>query len=382
MGLTAGGTLTARQGRRAVGWMGCSARASRVVAATCRVAGVRGIGLNAVGMKADPHIVAGVGRVFSRLAEIMSNRDVEGGVALFAEDQDVFLMGTGADEARLGISAIREQIARDLGQADSVRWTFGPQSISAAGPVAWTSGEVSVRMSMAGQAHEMRVRLTTVLEQRGGRWLIQQMHASTPNAAQAIGQSWSTNLEAVVDAVAHEHVDLRARTAPDGTVTLVFIDIEGSTPMAERLGDLRWLALLRETNTIVRAEIARYGGFEVKTIGDAFMLAFGSARRALLCAIAVQQKITRYSADRPEQAVRVRIGLHAGEPVREGNDFHGRSVILASRIAGEAAGGEILASALLRELTESAGDIRFDAGREVALKGFAGTHQVYPVPFS
>ena len=77
--------------------------------------------------------------------------------------------------------------------------------------------------------------------------------------------------------------------------------------------------------------------------------------------------------------MRVRIGLHAGEPVREGNDFHGRSVIFASPIAGEAFGGEILASALLRELTESAGDIRFESGREVVLKGLTGTHHVYPV---
>ncbi len=79
--------------------------------------------------------------------------------------------------------------------------------------------------------------------------------------------------------------------------------------------------------------------------------------------------------------MRVRIGLHAGEPVREGNDFHGKSAIFASRIAGEATGGEILVSALLHELTESAGDIRFGAGREVELKGLAGTHQVYPVVF-
>lgn len=330
-------------------------------------------------MKADAHIEAGILHVFSQLAEMMSKKNVDGGVALFADDPDVYLVGTGADEVRVGISAIREQIARDLEQSDSVAWSFGPQNISAAGSVAWTSGQVSIRVSMAGETHEVSVRLTTVLEQRGGRWLIQQMHVSMPNAAQPSGQSWSTNLEAVADAVAQERVDLRARTAPDGTVTLVFIDIEGSTERAAQLGDLRWLELLRETNAIVRAEIARSGGFEVKTIGDAFMLAFGSARRALHCAIGVQQQISRYSADHPEHAVRVRIGLHAGEPVREGNDFHGLSVNLASRIAGEAAGGEILVSALLRQLTESAGDIKFDAGREVALKGFAGTHHVYPV---
>src|SRR5207244_11387031 len=88
---------------------------------------------------------------------------------------------------------------------------------------------------------------------------------------------------------------------------------------------------------------------------------------------------SRYNAAHPEHPVRVRIGLHAGEPVREGNDFYGKSVILASRVAGEASGGEILASALLRELTESAGDIRFEAARTVTLKGLVGTHQVSPV---
>jgi len=330
-------------------------------------------------MKADPRTEAEVMHVLSRIVETASSRDVGGAMALFADDPNVFLLGTGVDEARTGHAAIREQIERDLTQSDALSWTLSPQNISAAGSVVWTSGDVVVRVSMGGQTLDIPHRLTTVLERRGAKWLMQQMHLSFANGAQVVGQSYPTNLEAVADAVGRERVDLQARVAPDGTVTLLFTDIEGSTQMAEHLGDLRWLALLREHNAIVRAQIAQYGGFEVKTIGDAFMVAFGSARRALLCAIGVQQGISRYGADHPEHAVRVRIGLHAGEPVREGNDFHGRSVIFASRVAGEASGGEILASALLRELTESAGDIRFDAGRDVVLKGFAGTHQVYPV---
>ncbi len=109
------------------------------------------------------------------------------------------------------------------------------------------------------------------------------------------------------------------------------------------------------------------------------MVAFGSARRAVSCAIGIQSAITRYAAEHPDRAVRVRIGLHAGEPVREGNDFHGRSVVFASRVAAEACGGEVLVSALLRDLTESAGDVRFGEGRDFVLKGLAGTHRVYPV---
>jgi class 3 adenylate cyclase/ketosteroid isomerase-like protein len=330
-------------------------------------------------VKADPRTEAEVTGILSRIVEAVRSRDPERAVALFADDPDVFLQGTGMDESRTGLRAIREQIERDLSQSDALSWTMLRQSISSAGSVAWTAGDVLIRVTMGGKTLDIPHRLTTVLERRGGGWLLLQMHLSVPNEAQAVGQSFPTNLEAVTEAVGREHVDLRARVAPDGTVTLLFTDIEGSTPLAERLGDLRWLALLREHNAIVRHCIAQHGGFEVKTIGDAFMVAFGSARRAILCAIGIQRGVARYAAEHPEHPVRVRIGLHTGEPVREGNDFYGKSVICASRIAGQASGGEILVSALLRDLTESAGDIRFDVGREVALKGLTGTHQVYPV---
>jgi class 3 adenylate cyclase len=317
--------------------------------------------------------------VLARIVDAAGRRDAESAVEFFADDPDVFLYGTGVDEARKGRAEIRAQIERDLSQSDAWSWTLGQQSISSAGDVAWTAGDVVIRVTVGDDTLDVPHRLTTVLERRDGRWLMLQMHLSVPNGGQAIGQSFPTSLEAVTAAIGREHVDLQTRVAPDGTVTLLFTDIEGSTPLAERLGDLRWFALLREHHAIVREQIARFGGFEVKTIGDAFMIAFGSARRGVLCAIAIQESMSRHGVEHPDQAVRVRIGLHAGEPVREGNDFYGTSVVLASRVAAAASGGEILVSALIRELTESAGDIRFDAGREVVLKGFEGTRRVYPV---
>src|SRR5262245_8959122 len=330
-------------------------------------------------MRPDPRTEAEVREVLARIVDTAERRDVDGAMAMFADDADVFLYGTGVDEARKGLREIRQQIERDLSQSDAWFWTLGPQSVSSAGAVAWTAGDLVIRVVMGDRTVDIPHRLTLVLERRDGRWFVLQMHLSVPNGAQAIGQSFPTNLEAVTEAIERERVDLQERVAPDGIVTLLFTDIAASTPLAEQLGDLRWFALLREHNAIVREQIARFGGFEVKTIGDAFMVAFGSARRGVLCAIGIQEAISRYSAQHPDQAVRVRIGLHAGEPVREGNDFHGKSVVLASRVAGTASGGEILVSALMRELTETAGDIRFDAAREVLLKGLAGTHRVYPV---
>jgi class 3 adenylate cyclase len=78
----------------------------------------------------------------------------------------------------------------------------------------------------------------------------------------------------------------------------------------------------------------------------------------------------------------LRIGLHTGEVMREADDFFGRHVILASRIAAQARGGQILVSSLLKELTESTGEFRFSEERQVALKGLAGTQQVVAVEWA
>ena len=188
-----------------------------------------------------------------------------------------------------------------------------------------------------------------------------------------------TSIDAVVSAVSLEQPDPRPYTAPDGTVIILFSDIEGSTQMTERLGDQRMQQILRGHNDIVRHQVAAYGGFEVKSLGDGFMLAFSSARRALQRAISIQQAFTAYNREHAEEPVRVRIGLHTGEFVQEMEDFFGKNVILASRIADQAKGGQILVSALLKELTKSAGDIRFGQVREVELKGLAGVNRVYAV---
>ncbi len=81
----------------------------------------------------------------------------------------------------------------------------------------------------------------------------------------------------------------------------------------------------------------------------------------------------------PARSLRIRIGLHTGETIKDADKFFGRSVVQAFRVADLAAGGEILVSALTRELVSSAGDLVFDAGREVELKGLSGTHRVFGV---
>ncbi len=153
----------------------------------------------------------------------------------------------------------------------------------------------------------------------------------------------------------------------------------GQRSRTERLGDHRAQEVIRVHNAIVREQVAAYQGFEVKSEGDGFMLAFSSARRALDGAIAIQQTLAAYNSENPAEPIRVRIGLHTGEAIREGADFFGKTVILGARIASQAGGGEILVSSLLKALVESSGEFEFGESRDVQLKGLAGTHEVFEV---
>jgi class 3 adenylate cyclase len=211
----------------------------------------------------------------------------------------------------------------------------------------------------------------------GSRWL-ERVLADKMRAQGIDPSSIQSSIGVIATAVQAEQPDLRPHAAPDGTVTLLFTDIEGSTVLNERLGDQRWLELLRAHNALVRRCLREHQGYEVKTWGDAFMLAFGSARRALQCAVAIQRALSEHD-ESAETPIRVRIGLHTGEAVKEADDFYGKHVVLASRIADEARGGEILVSSLLKDLTESAGEFTFGERREVGVKGLKGKQGVYEV---
>jgi class 3 adenylate cyclase len=181
----------------------------------------------------------------------------------------------------------------------------------------------------------------------------------------------------VIAAVESEKPDIRAYAAPDGTVTVLFSDIEDSTVLTERLGDERWLELLRSHNSIFRERLREHGGYEVKNQGDGFMLVFASPAAALRCAIEVQRALAERAAESPDDAIRVRMGLHTGRAIASDGDFFGRNVVLAARIAAMARGAEILVSEPLREQAEGEDGLAFDAGRELELKGMAGTHTVH-----
>ncbi len=187
----------------------------------------------------------------------------------------------------------------------------------------------------------------------------------------------TASIDFMIEAVSSERPDITAYAAADGQVTILFSDIENSTLITERLGDRRWLAVLRAHNAVFRRLVPAHGGVEVKNQGDGFMLVFPDSGRAVECAIAIQRALAEGDLAEGER-IRVRIGMHAGEAIREEGDFFGRSVIVAARIAAEAGGGEILVSEeLKRRVQGAAAALDFDRGREIELKGLAGTQRVY-----
>jgi len=137
---------------------------------------------------------------------------------------------------------------------------------------------------------------------------------------------------------------------PSGTVTFLFTDIEGSTQLLKRLGPA-YSEVLAEHQRIVRASVAAHHGREVDTQGDSFFVAFRRAKDAVSVAVAIQRDLAAHSW--PEGgAVKVRIGLHTGEPQVGEDRYVGMGVNRAARIGAAGHGGQVLLSRTTQELVE------------------------------
>ncbi len=186
--------------------------------------------------------------------------------------------------------------------------------------------------------------------------------------------------EALVRRVTSEETaKLQKQLLPaEGTVTILFSDIEDFTRFVER-GDGVAHEVLKVHNRIIRDQLGRYDGVEVKNYGDGFMIAFPSARKALQCAADIQRAFQAHSAERPDDPVRVRMGLNSGEPIKDGEDFIGRTVNLAARIADCARGGEIWVSDTVKSLVGSMRGLQFIDRSSHRLQGFSEPQHLYEV---
>jgi class 3 adenylate cyclase len=224
-----------------------------------------------------------------------------------------------------------------------------------------TTGVVALASSIPG------VRLAAQVARAG-------LDVSRVGLAPAVAGS----LRRIADYAESDRPVLQRVVADDGSLVLMFSDIEGSTALNERLGDAAWLELLGRHDGVVRAEVRKHHGQVVKTHGDSFMVVFRGVPDALRCAVAIQRGLAD-EAIRDHDRIRVRVGIHRGEVTRQGRDVFGLNVALAARVASEADGGEILVSEDVVARASGVDGIVFGSGRAVRLKGFSQPVTVHPV---
>ncbi|HLF99877.1 MAG TPA: nickel-binding protein [Acidimicrobiia bacterium] len=156
--------------------------------------------------------------------------------------------------------------------------------------------------------------------------------------------------------------------AESGVRTILFTDLVDSTAITQRLGDEGAMALLRAHDEVVRSALRDNSGREVKHTGDGIMASFASVARAAECAACIQRALLERSV--ADEAVRVRIGINAGEPVTENDDLFGTAVQLAARLCAVAEPGEVLVSSTIKDLAAGK-PFSFEPRGPFELKGFS-----------
>lgn len=322
-------------------------------------------------MESAPELVSLMDRILRSFDMFDGNAVVDA----FARQPGSLLIGSDQDEWWEGFEALSAMLRVQIQQLQSTgtKAHFEIEKIVAwkEGTVGWMACRV---LSVIEGAAPIPWRMTLVVHEEGAYWRVVQWHASIPVPnEESLGMEIATDVDEILLMVQEDPTPLAA-LAGDGSVTIVFTDIEGSTALMESLGEQALIELLAWHDGVIKKQTAIFGGSVVKGQGDGFMLAFPAAGSAAACASAIQRAL---STGWQGIHVLVRIGMHCGNARVEGGDFFGRTVVVAARMAGAAAGGEILISQAVQE--SLGGAFGLDEPRSLSLKGLAGRHPAFPV---
>jgi adenylate cyclase len=213
-----------------------------------------------------------------------------------------------------------------------------------------------------------------------GRVVGKVVEAAARARDQGVGRMVLASLEDFSRWAGEQRTAIGRMAADDGTVTIMFSDIEGSTSLNATLGDSRWVRVLAAHDELVETYVEKYRGLIVKTQGDGHMVVFTTPRLALDAALDIQRAFGakwNHSRELRRTPVRVRIGLHTGTAIERDGDYLGQNVALAARVAAQADGGEVLVTGEIA--SECAEDFAFTPAASVVLKGFEGEHDLWHV---
>jgi class 3 adenylate cyclase len=152
--------------------------------------------------------------------------------------------------------------------------------------------------------------------------------------------------------------------------TILFTDIVDSTVAARDAGDVAWKRTLAMHDDVVRNVLAGFGGREIETGGDSFLVVFDGAERAIRCGLALVEGLAAIR-------IPIRVGIHSGEVVSSGDQVRGMAVHTAARILAEARACEVLVSGITRDLAEGARGLAFDSRGSYPLKGLEREHELF-----
>jgi adenylate cyclase len=190
-----------------------------------------------------------------------------------------------------------------------------------------------------------------------------------------------TSIDVIASALEPLTPDVSRLSSPDGALTLMLSDIADADAVAARLGPERWERLLGDHHLLVERIVTHHDGRVQRVERDGFLASFNSAHGGLYAAIELQRTFTGTREDGGPDSLALRIGLHSGFVIANSDELLGRNVVLATRIAARAKGGEILVSSTLKQYTESDPSFRFEPEGEHHFKGLHGEHAVYSVPW-
>jgi class 3 adenylate cyclase len=183
---------------------------------------------------------------------------------------------------------------------------------------------------------------------------------------------WAGNVDQPADEIEEFLTGTRGEIEPDRVLaTVLFTDLVDSTRRAAEMGDRRWRALLDTHDGVVRREIDRFRGREIKTLGDGFLATFDGPARAVRCASEITEAVHGLGLD-------VRSGVHTGEVEIKGEDIGGIAVNIAARIAALADNGHVMVSRTVRDLVAGS-NLRFEDRGAHALKGLSDSVTLYAV---